>query len=110
VLGVSLVASAAVVIGLVLSDVAGEDGPADLRVTVAETGAAPGGGRVLEVEVTNLGGESAVNVVVEVTVGDLTREASLDLVARGETEFATVVVPASASGEPTAEVAAYSEP
>jgi uncharacterized protein (TIGR02588 family) len=109
-LGLSLIATTAVLIGLVVSELTGPMGPAELRASIVEAGPAADGGRVLEISVENLGGESAVNVLVEVTVGDLTREVSLDLVASGETEFATIVVPAAASGEPTAEVAAYADP
>ena len=50
---------------------------------------------------TNVGGTSAENVIVEITVGDVTREMNLDLVAKGDTESATVVVPADADGPAT---------
>ena len=50
--------------------------------------------------VENVGGTSAENVIVEVTVGDITREVDLNLVAKGDTESATVVVPADATGRP----------
>ncbi len=68
------------------------------------------GGRPLEITVTNVGGTSAENVVVEVTVGDVSREVTLELVAKGDEESATIVVPASASGTPHAEVLSYSDP
>jgi hypothetical protein len=48
--------------------------------------------------------------VVEVTVGDVTREVNLDLVAKGDTESAAVVVPADAAGPPHAEVVSYTNP
>jgi uncharacterized protein (TIGR02588 family) len=107
---VSLAATLAVVAVLVTSGLAGPRGPADLRVTVADVDEAASGGRSLEVTVTNVGGTSAVNVLVEVTVGDVTREMNLDLVAKGDTESATVVVPADVAGSPRAEVVSYTNP
>jgi uncharacterized protein (TIGR02588 family) len=109
-LAVSLIASAAVVVGLGVSGLTGPDGPADVRVTVADAGAAADLGRALEVTVQNVGGTSAANVVVEITMDDVTRELMLDLVAKGDTELATVVVPGSASGEPRAKVVSYTSP
>jgi hypothetical protein len=53
---------------------------------------------------------SAENVIVEVTVGDVIREVNLDLVAKGDTESAAVVVPAHAAGSPDAEVLSYTNP
>ena len=44
------------------------------------------------------------------TVGDVTREVDLNLVAKGDTESATVVVPADATGRPRAEVVSYTSP
>jgi uncharacterized protein (TIGR02588 family) len=107
---VSLAATLAVVAGLVVSGLAGPRGPADLRVTVADAGGPASGGRPLEVTVTNVGWTSAENVIVEVTVGDVTREVNLDLVAKGDTESAAVVVPADAAGPPHAEVVSYTNP
>lgn len=107
---VSLAATLAMVAGLVVSGLAGPRGPADLRVTVSDAGGPASGGRPLEVTVTNVGGTSAENVIVEVTVGDVTREVNLDLVAKGDTESAAVVVPADATDEPRAEVASYTNP
>ena len=107
---VSLAATLAVVTMLVMSGLTGPRGPADLRVTVADAGEPASGGRPLEVTVTNTGGTSATDVLVEVTVGDVTREMSLDLVAKGDTESATVVVPTGAAGEPRAEVVSYTNP
>jgi uncharacterized protein (TIGR02588 family) len=107
---VSLAATLAVVAVLVTSGLAGPRGPADLRVTVADVDEPASGGRSLEVTVTNVGGTSAVNVLVEVTVGDVTREMNLDLVAKGDTESATVVVPADVAGSPRAEVVSYTNP
>lgn len=107
---VSLAATLAVVAGLVVSGLAGPRGPTDLRVTVADAGGPASGGRPLEVTVTNVGGTSAENVIVEVTVGDVTREVNLDLVAKGDTESAAVVVPADAAGPPHAEVVSYTNP
>ena len=60
--------------------------------------------------VENVGGTSAENLIVEVTVGDVTREVDLNLVAKGDTESATVVVPADATGRPRAEVVSYTSP
>ena len=106
---VSLAVTLAVVAVLVISGLTGPRGPADLRVTVADVESASGG-RAIEVTVTNVGGTSAANVLVEVTVGDVTREMNLDLVAKGDTESATVVVPTGATGEPHADVASYTNP
>jgi uncharacterized protein (TIGR02588 family) len=107
---VSLAATLAVVTGLVASGLAGPRGPADLRVTVADADEVASGGRPLEVTVTNVGGTSAENVIVGITVGDVTREVNLDLVAKGDTETAAVVVPADATGLPHAEVVSYTNP
>jgi uncharacterized protein (TIGR02588 family) len=107
---VSLSATVAVVVGLVVSELAGPRGPADLRVTVADTGRSTSGGRTLDVTVTNAGGTSAVTVVVEVSVGDTVREVNLDLVARGDRETATVVFPLEATGPPVADVVSYTDP
>jgi uncharacterized protein (TIGR02588 family) len=109
-LGISLVATLAVVAGLVVSGLAGPRGPADLRVTVADAGEPASGGRPLEVTVTNVGGTSAENVIVQVTVGDITREVNLDLVAKGDTESAAAVVPADVAGPSHAEVVSYTNP
>jgi uncharacterized protein (TIGR02588 family) len=107
---VSLAATLAVVVGLLVSGLAGPRGPADLRVNIADAGQPASGGRPLEVTVMNVGGTSAENVIVEVTVGDVTREVDLDLVAKGDTESAAVVVPADSTGEPHAEVVSYTNP
>ena len=107
---VSLAATLAVVAGLVVSGLAGPQGPADLRVSVADAGAPASGGRPLEVTVTNVGGTSAENVVVEVTVGDITREVNLDRVAKGDTESAAVVVPRDTVGTPQTDVVSYTIP
>ena len=109
-LGTSLTAILILTVGLVLSQLLGAGGPADLRVAVAGEGALASGGRSLEVTVTNAGGTSSENVIVEVTVGDVTREVDLDLVAKGDTESAVVVVPADAVGEPAAQVVSYTNP
>jgi uncharacterized protein (TIGR02588 family) len=107
---VSLTATLAVVIGLVVSELSGPSGPADLRVIATDAGGPASGGRPLEVTVTNVGGTSAENVVIEVTVGDVVREVDLDLVAKGDKETAAVVVPADATGTPEAEVLSYTNP
>ena len=107
---VSLAATLTVAAGLVVSELAGPHGPVDLRVTIADAGRPASGGRPLEVTVTNVGGASAENVIVEVTVGDVTREVNLDVVAKGDTESAAVVVPADAPGPPHAEVVSYTNP
>jgi uncharacterized protein (TIGR02588 family) len=106
---ISLAATLAVVAGLVVSGLAGPRGPADLRVTVAEAGGQTSGGRSLDITVTNVGGTSAENVIIEVSVGAVTREVNLDLVAKGDTEYATVVVPADVADRPDAEVVSYSD-
>jgi len=48
--------------------------------------------------------------MVEVTVGDVIREVNLDLVAKGDTESAAVVVLADAAGWPHAEIVSYTNP
>lgn len=93
-----------------VSGLAGPRGPADLRVTITGADEPVRGGRALEVTVTNVGGTSAENVIVEVTVGDVTREVNLDLVAKGDSEAATVVVSADVAGSPHAEVVSYTNP
>ena len=110
VLVVSLAATLAVMTGLAVSGLAGPGGPADLRVIVAGEDRPAAGGRPLTVVVENLGGTSARNVIVEVAVGEVTREVDLDLVAKGDTESATVVVPAGATGRANAEIVSYSNP
>lgn len=107
---VSLAATLAVVVGLVVSGLTGPRGPADLRVSVGDATEPASGGRPLEVTVTNVGGTSAQNVIVEITVGDVVREVDLDLVAKGDEETATVVVPADATGPPDAAVVSYTNP
>jgi uncharacterized protein (TIGR02588 family) len=107
---VSLAATLAVVVGLVVSGLVGPRGPAALLVTVADTGEQASGGRPLEVNVQNVGGTSAENVLIEITVGDVTREVNLDLVAKGDEESATVVLPKDAAGQPQAEVVSYTDP
>ena len=110
VLVVSLAATLVLVVGLVVSGLAGPGGPADLRVTIADAGGPASGGRPLEVTVANVGGTSAQNVVIEVTVDDVIREVNLDLVAKGDTESAAVVVPVDAAAAPHAEVVSYTNP
>jgi uncharacterized protein (TIGR02588 family) len=107
---VSVAAAMALVVGLAISGVTGASGPAELEIDIAEVSVPAGGGRPLEITVMNIGGTSAENVVVEVTVGDVSREVTLDLVAKGDEESATVIVPASASATPHAEVVSYSDP
>jgi hypothetical protein len=68
------------------------------------------GGQPFEVTVTNVGGTSTENVVIEVSVGDVTRDVNLDLVAKGDTESAAIVVPADTAGPPHAEVVSYTNP
>jgi hypothetical protein len=79
-------------------------------VTIADADEPASGGRPLEISVSNVGGTSAENVIVEVTVGDLTREVNLDLVAKGDTESATVVVPADSADSAHADVVSYTNP
>ena len=109
-LGVSLAATLAVAIGLVVSGLTGPSGPADLTVTIVDAAEPASGGRPLDVTVRNVGGTSAGNVIVEVIVGDITREVNLDQVAKGDAETATVVVPADDSEPAYAEVVSYTNP
>ena len=106
----SLAATLAVVVGLVVSELSGRRGPADLRVRVADTGEPASGGRLLEVTVTNVGGTSAENVVIEVTVGDVVREVTLDLVAKGDEASADIVIPVDATATAEAEILSYTKP
>lgn len=107
---VSLAATVAVVVGLVVSGLSGPGGPVDLRVSVEDVGGPASGGRPLEVTVENVGGTSAEHVVIEVTVGDFVREVNLDLVAKGDRGSAAVVVPTEAIGTPRAVVISYTNP
>jgi len=107
---VSLAATLAIVVGLVVSELSGHRGPVDLRVSVTDAGGPASGGRPLEVTVSNVGGTSAENVVIEVTVDDVAREVNLELVAKGDKESAAVVVPTDATGTPHAEVLSYTNP
>jgi uncharacterized protein (TIGR02588 family) len=107
---ISVTATLAVAVGLVVSGFTGPRGPADLRVSVTEAAEPASGGRPLEVTVTNVGGTSAENVIVEVTVGDVVREVDLDLVAKGDEESATVVLPTDAAGPSQAAVVSYTNP
>lgn len=107
---VSVAAALTLVAGLAISGVTGASGPTDLEIHIAADGVPASGGRPLEITVTNVGGTSAKNVVVEVTVGDVSREVTLELVAKGDEESATVVVPAGASATPHAEILSYSNP
>jgi uncharacterized protein (TIGR02588 family) len=107
---VALAATLGIAAGLAVTELVEPQGPADLRVTVADKAEAASGGRPLEVAVENVGGTSAENVIVQVTVGDVTREVDLDLVAKGDTESAAVVVPSGATGPPRAQVMSYTDP
>ncbi len=107
---VSLAATLAVIGGLVVGGLLGPSGPADLRVTVAETGGQASGGRPLEVSIQNVGGTSAENVIIEITAGDVSREVNVDLVAKGDEGSATVVLPDDSVGQPQAEVVSYTNP
>lgn len=107
---VSVAAALSLVVGLAISGMTGANGPADLEVDIAAADVPASGGRPLVITVRNVGGTSAENVVVEVTVGDVSREVTLELVAKGDEESATVVVPADASATPHAEILSYSNP
>ena len=109
VLAVSLVAVAAVVIGLVVAAVGGGDDGPDLRATVRATGLQRSGGAIYEVEIRNVGGHTAENVVIEVTLGDEKRELEVLSVAKGDDETATVVFPPGASGTAAVRVLSYHE-
>ena len=97
---VSLAAALALVIGLVVSELSGPDGPADLA-SVTDAGDRRAAGGRWRSPSTNVGGTSAENVVVEVTVGDVVREVTLELVAKGDEESADVVVPRRRDGSAT---------
>jgi uncharacterized protein (TIGR02588 family) len=107
---VSVAAALTLLVGLAISGLTGASGPADLEIAIAPSDVPASGGQPLEITVKNVGGTSAENVVIEVTVGDVSREVTLELVGKGDEESATVVVPASASATPHAEVLSYSDP
>jgi hypothetical protein len=89
---VSLATIAAVVGSLVsvgLRAGGGPRGPAR-RARFTGTGS---GGSVFEVTVRNGGGAPAERVMLMVTLGDVTREADIDVVAKGDEEAAFVVFP-----------------
>jgi uncharacterized protein (TIGR02588 family) len=110
ILVLSIGTAATLVIGLAVSEVSGGNAAADLRVRAADVGGSSNGGRTFEVTVSNLGETSAENVIVEVTVDGHVREVHLPLVARGEHESATVVVPANAAGEARTSVVSFTHP
>ena len=107
---ISLAAALILAVGLAISGLTGASGPADLEIDIAAAAEPASGGRPLEITVTNVGRTSAENVVIEVTVGDVVREVTLALVAKGDEESATVIVPAGATASPHAEVLSYSDP
>ena len=106
---VALTTIAAVVGGLVRYGLRAGDGPADLRAEVRFQG--PGsGGSVFEVSVGNDGGTTAEQVVIEVTLGDVTREAEIQAVAKGDQEAAFVVFPSGDAGaRPEVHIVSYEE-
>jgi uncharacterized protein (TIGR02588 family) len=66
---------------------------------------------VFEVTVGNDGGATAERVTIEVTLGEVTREADIDVVAKGDREAAFVVFPSGdASSAPGVRVVGYEEP
>ena len=107
---ISVAAALILAVGLAISGLTGASGPADLEIDITAAAGPASGGRPLEITVTNVGGTSAENVVIEVTVGDVAREVTLALVAKGDEESATVIVPAGATESPHAEVLSYSDP
>ncbi|MGH2690120.1 MAG: hypothetical protein ACRDKW_15140 [Actinomycetota bacterium] len=107
---VSLAAIAGVVGSLVSYGLRAGGGPADLRVEARFTGTGSGGS-VFEVTVRNEGGATAERVMLEVTLGDVTREADIDVVAKGDREAAFVVFPTGDAGSaPVVRVVSYEEP
>lgn len=107
---ISLAAALTLAVGLAISGLTGTSGPADLEIDIAAAVDPASGGRPLKLTVTNIGGTSAENVVVEVTVDEVVREVSLALIAKGDEETATVIVPATATASPHVEVLSYSDP
>jgi uncharacterized protein (TIGR02588 family) len=106
---VALAAIAAVVGGLVRYGFRAGDGPPDLKAEVRFQG--PGsGGSVFEISVANGGGVTAEKVVIEVMLGDVTREAEIESVAKGDQETAFVVFPsADAGAQPEVHIVSYLE-
>jgi hypothetical protein len=80
-----------------------------LQGPVERFGVVPAPVEAREVRVRGRDGPNVL-VIVEVTVGDLVREVNLNLVAKGDSESAAVVVPADAAGSPRAEVVSYTNP
>ena len=109
VLGCSVVATFALMAGLILGSF-GTAGSADLRVTIDARPIEASGGAAFDISVFNAGGTSAESVLIEVVSGSITRELSLELVAKGDTEHAFVVFPSSAAESPRATVVSYAEP
>jgi uncharacterized protein (TIGR02588 family) len=102
VLGVSILAIAAIAGGLIFYSFSSTSGAPDLRVSLRPEG----GPFTLTVE--NKGGTTAEEVVVEVTRGDERQAVEFKAVAKGDTEEATVASPGD--GQPTARVVSYKEP
>lgn len=109
VLIVSLVATGAIVGGLIAFGVTSGPDIADLRVSVRDSGVHASGGVVFEVTVRNVGSKTAENVVVEVAAGEETRELELLSVSKGDEETATIVFPPGTSGPVTAQILSYHE-
>lgn len=107
VLVVAILATAAVVVGLIVSGLTGGGGGPDVRALARPTGEQRSGGAVYELTIRNDGGETAENVVIEVTVGDEVREIELLSVAKGDDETATVIFPSGTSGDATAKILSY---
>jgi uncharacterized protein (TIGR02588 family) len=107
VLVVSILATAAVVVGLAVSAVTGGEGGPNVRATARPTGEERSGGAVYELTIRNDGGETAENVVIEVAVGDEVRELELLSVAKGDDETATVIFPSGTSEDATVRILSY---
>ena len=93
VLVISLAATGAIVAGLVVAGVSGGDGGPDVRACARPTGVEPSGSVIYEVEIRNLGGQTAENVTLEVSVGNEVREIEVLSVAKGDSETLTLVFP-----------------
>lgn len=107
ILGISLLAIVAVVGGLAYYGITSGSGPAELEVTVIDTGKHVNGERVHNVVVRNKGGKTAEDLIIEVTAGDATVEVDIRFVSKGDVEEAFVMVPEGV--DPEARIVSYSE-
>lgn len=105
ILGTSIAAIGAIVLGLIISSLSYKPGPADLSVVLH-----PDGGREnrFVLTVTNRGGATAEDLRVDVRRGSESVEVEFRAVPKGDKEVAFVEI--AGSTHPTARVLSYQEP